>query len=174
MINFKFVDVTEKQGVSKKGFGWGAVIADINLDKNVDLIFAENIMLYPKHWVYPNPKYYYENKNGRFERKIKYKNPHFGQTPLLADINKDGIKDVIWINMNGPAKAYINKNLENNNFINVKLPETSEFANSKVVLDTGARKYYREIIQGGHGFGSDQGNTVSFGLGKLNKLKEIS
>jgi len=171
--NFKFVDVTKEKGISGKGFGWGAVMADINLDKNTDLLFAENTQLYVNHWAYPNPGHYYENKNGTFVRKFKYQNPHFGQTPLLADINRDNIKDVIWINMNGPAKAYINKNLENNNFINVKLPETAEFVNAKVVLDTGARKYYREVIQGGHGFGSNQSNIVSFGLGKLNRVKEI-
>ena len=35
------------------------------------------------------------------------------------------------------------------------------------------KKYYREIVQGGHGFGSDQSNTVSFGIGKLKRVKEI-
>jgi len=172
--NFKFVDVTKEKGISGKGFGWGAVMADLNLDKNTDILFAENTQLYANDWVYPKPGYYYEQtSDGKFVRKFKYKNPHFGQTPLVADINNDNIKDVVWINMNGPAKAYINRNLENNNFINVKLPETAEFANAKIVLDTGTRKYYREIVQGGHGFGSDQGNTVSFGLGKSNRVKEI-
>lgn len=171
--NFKFVDVTQESGIPGSGFGWGAVMADLNNDRNTDLLFAENTALYAKDWIYPKPGYYYENEDGKFSRKFKYKNYNFGQTPLLADINKDNIKDVIWINMNSPAQAYINKNLEGNNFINVKLPETAEFANAKIVLDTGKRKYYREIIQGGHGFGSDQSNTVNFGLGKLMKVKEI-
>lgn len=171
--NFKFVDIIKEKGVSDKGFGWGAVIDDINLDKQSDLLFSENVALYTKHWVYPQPGHYYEQKDGKFVRSFKYNNSYFGKTPLLADVNRDGIKDIIWINMNGPANAYINKNLDKNNYLNVKLPETAEFANAKVVLDTGKKKYYREIIQGGHGFGSDQSNTASFGLGKLTRIKEV-
>lgn len=171
--NFKFVDITKESGISGTGFGWGAVMADLNNDKNTDLLFAENTFLYAKDWLYPGPGHYYEGNGNKFNRKFKYKNYNFGQTPLLADLNQDNIKDVVWINMNGPSQAYINKNLEGHNFINVKLPETSEFVNAKIVLDTGKRKYYREIIQGGHGFGSDQSNIVNFGLGKLMKVKEI-
>ena len=53
---------------------------------------------------------------------MKYPNYGYGQTPLFVDVDKDGIKDLIWINMKGPLKVYSNKNVFNNNYLNVKLP----------------------------------------------------
>lgn len=168
---FKFVDVMNKKGIHGSGFGWGAVMADLNLDSNLDLLYGENFMANPIHHIIPGVGYLYNLLNGTYKRSFKYKNPHFAQTPILADLNQDNIKDIVWINMQGPAIAYLNKN--KGNFINVRLPETSEFANAKVTLDTGSTKFYKEIIQGGIGFGSDGSNIITFGLGDLTSVKEI-
>ena len=171
---FKFIEDNKKYNVPEDGFGWGAIFADINLDSTLDLLFAENTMIYPYHHIFPKPGHYHELKNNKFERKFIYNNSHFGQTPLLGDIDGDGIKDVIWINMNGPVIIYKNKNKSKNNYVIVSLPETVEFANAEVVLDTYDKKFNRQVIQGGIGFGSDSSNDIMFGLGKRNKIKNIT
>ena len=82
------------------------------------------------------------------------------------DINKDGFDDLIIGREDG---VFLYKNNGNLQFTKIKIMDIK----AKIVLDTGTRKYYREIIQGGHCFGSDQSNVVSFGLGKYQKVKEI-
>ena len=170
--NFKFVNVTNKMGISGEGFGWGAVFADLNNNSKLDLLFADKFHINKAHMMIPSPSYYYEqNNNGQYQRKIKYVNKKPGQTPLIADINKDNIKDVVWINMVGPALYHLNKN--NSNFINIRLPETTDFVNATVILDTGKEKQTRQVVQGGVGFGSNQTNLINFGLGKNDKVKSI-
>ena len=172
--NYEFTDVTSSMKISPNGFGWGAIIADLNLDGNMDLLFGENFMLNPLHWLYPGSGYYYENKgNGNFDRQFKYKNGNFAQTPLIGDLNNNGLMDVVWINMYGETNVYFGKNENKNNYINVKMPKTSEFANSKVILDLGTKKLHCQIIHGGTGFGCGSTPTITFGLEKNTKAKNI-
>lgn len=170
--DFKFKEKSHEKGIDNYGFGWGALFADVNMDGQEDLLFAENTKLYPVHHVLPQPGHYYENKDGNFKRKFNYNNRYFGQTPMYVDINNDNKKDVIWINMGGPVNAYLNKN--NNNYIVVSLPSTQNMTNAKIVLDTGSKKFYKENIVGGTGFGSDTSdNNILFGLGKHDTIKTI-
>lgn len=189
--NFKFVDIidseTDKEattneksttnkkttsGVKGSGFGWGAMFGDIDLDGKVDLLFSENFILNPRYWLFPGSSYYYRNtntKNSLFDREFKYKNYNFGQTPLLVDFNQDKKKDIVWVNQYGSSIAYINNS--KNSYLNVKVPETADFANAQVILRTSEGTQYRQIIQGGEGLGSNSSNMVQFGLGKNPYLK---
>lgn len=170
---YKFTDITKKAGVSGNGFGWGSLMADFDLDGNNDLIFGENFLLNPLHWIFPNGGHYYTNKNGKFTRTYKFKNHNFAQTPLIADVNSNGLMDLIWINVYGKSYVHFGTN-PNNNFINVKLPKTAEFCNAKIIVDTGKQKYYKEIIHGGVGFGCGSTPTLTFGLGKTANIANIS
>lgn len=163
---FKFVDITKKYGLTGNGFGWGAIMEDLNNNTKIDLLFAENFLIDPRNWIFPGVGRSFSlttNNTPTYKRNFNYNNPHFGQTPLLADLNKDNKKDVIWINMGGPATIYFNKS--QNNYINVKLPETTEFTNAKISLTTNRQTYHKELIQGGIGFGSDGTSLINFGLG---------
>jgi hypothetical protein len=33
-------------------------------------------------------------------------NRYFGQSPLIVDMNDDGKQDLLWINMDGPVRAF--------------------------------------------------------------------
>jgi enediyne biosynthesis protein E4 len=172
--DFKFVDVTQKSGISGEGFGWGAVFTDLNNNSNLELLFADKLHVNPTHKILPSPGYYYvKNKSGKYERQFKYANPYSGQTPVIADINNDNIKDVIWINMQGPALFYLGKP-NDNNYLNVRLPESNEFLNATVTLDTGQKVYTRQILQGGVGFGTNQTNLINFGLGQNKQVKNVT
>jgi enediyne biosynthesis protein E4 len=172
--NYNFVEKSSEMGIDGNGFGWGAIFADTNMNGNMDLLFAENTMLFPQHYIFPQPSHQYQNINGKFERSFDYNNRYFGQTPMYVDINQDGLKDVVWINMSSPVNAYINKNYLNNNYITVRLQKNSKFANAKIVLDSGTKKFYKENLIGGMGFGSDDNDgNILFGLGKLKSIKNI-
>ena len=171
--NHTFKEESKDYGISGDGFGWGAIFADTEMTANNNLLFAENTLLYPIDHILPQPGYYYENNGKKFNRKFKYNNSYFGQTPMHVDIDGDNKKDIIWINMNGPVNTYLNKN--NTNYIIVNLPSNAHFLNAKLVLNTGSKKIYKENIHGGLGFGGDDNdNNILFGLGKLNKIKDIT
>jgi hypothetical protein len=180
--NFKFVDITPNE--MKDGFGWGAILSDLNQDGNIDLLFGENFLLDPLHWMFPGTGRYFENKgnsednNPKFERKFKYNNSNFAQTPLLADLNGDNIKDVIWINVHGDSNIYLNKQI--NNYLLVKVPETTEYVNANVKIyyfdenNKHIKIQTKQIIQGGIGFGSNQSNKLLFGLGQSKKINKVT
>ena len=170
--NFKFTEISKEKGINGEGFGWGALLHDWDNDSNMDLIFSENTFLYPKHYLFPNPGQLFLGGSKKLKRNFKYPNRNFGQTPLITDVNRDNKKDLIWINMSGPSLTYLNNN--NNNYIIISLPMKAEFLNCRIVVDTGKKKFYRENIQGGTGFGGDTNdNNIQVGLGSISKIKEI-
>ena len=173
--NFKFVDVTDTYLKNKLGFGWSGVFEDIDLDGKLDLLFGVNYMKHPYHKYikHVQPVMMNQGKNKPFKQNYQYSDTGFGHTPMLIDLDNDNIKDVVWVNIMGPLKIYSNKNYKQNNFINVKLPSTVKYTNAKiyVTMDNG-QVLMRENIQGGIGFGGDQSNIHTFGLGK-HKVKNV-
>lgn len=169
--NFKFVDITEEKNLIKHDAGWGAVFEDINQDGKQDLLFAQNVYFLPQYHVSKAPGRVMMQQDNTFKHQDKYPNKHFGQTPILVDVNKDGIKDIVWINFNGPVKVYLNK--KENNYINVVLPDNLDFANATVTVFTKDLVQKKHHIIGGIGMAGDQSNMISFGLGKINKVDKI-
>lgn len=174
--DFKFVEESKECGISGEGFGWGAIMTDPDLDGDLDLFFAENTFIFPKHYIAPNPSHFYRynGNNNKFKREFKYRNPYFGQTPISGDIDGDKLNDIIWINMEGPVIAHIGGKI-NNNYLIVELPKNAIFANARIVVDSGTKKFYRENIIGGVGFGGD-GNDgrIVIGLGEIDKIKSVN
>jgi hypothetical protein len=170
--NFKFVDITKDSGTLKHDFGWGAIMEDINFDSKQDLLFAQNSYFLPNYHLSKSSGAVLINEgNNKFSKIDKFPNHHFGQTPMSVDIDKDDIKDIVWINLNGPVKVY--KNSTDNNYINVILPDNIEFANSTVtVIDDKGNKQRKQYIIGGIGMAGDQSNMLSFGLNK-NKATSV-
>ncbi len=172
--NFKFTDVSDQYLKRKFGFGWGGVFSDLNLDGKLDLLFSSNYKVHPIHQYITHVQPVLLNKNKQFVQTYKYADFNYGQTPLVVDINKDNIKDVVWINMSGPIRVYANQNYDKNNYINIKLPSNIKFTNAKITLYLpNGQKYIRENIQGGIGFASDQSEMHSFGLNKNKKIDRI-
>ncbi len=170
--NFKFVDLS-KDAMNGYGFGWGGMIEDVNLDTKQDLAFGVNYMDNPLHNFLTMPNPLLIQKDSKFKLTHRFPNFSFGQTPLSMDINRDQIKDIIWVNMKGPLKVYANINYENNNFINVRLPNSFDFTNAKVYVYADGQKFMKENIQGGVGFGGDQSELFAFGLGKIKKVDKV-
>ena len=150
---------------------------DILLNGYLDIIFAQNYIDFPHQKMLQGTTLF--NKNGKiFERVNALSNPHYGHTPLFADLNGNGIKDIIWINVDGPIFGYINDNKDKNNFISVRLPENIIFANAHIEIQyryNGEEKINKQIRQniiGGIGLGGDQSHMLTFGLGK-NKIDSL-
>lgn len=169
--NYKFSVVSDEQNVSDYGFGWGCVMEDINLDGHLDILFAQNYVDFIHPQLLPSAVLF--NDGTKFIRKNRYINRNYGQTPVMLDLNGDGIKDIAWVNMKGPVVAYINKNEDDNNFINVRFPDKIQYVNATVTIYHGDKKQIRQNIIGGVGFSGDQSHILSFGLGRDTLVDKI-
>jgi len=94
--NNKFIDVTEKAGISGSAltYGLGIGISDINNDGWQDFYISND---------YTVPDYLYiNNKNGTFTDQLGNQmghTSHFSMGNNVADINNDGLQDIFTLDM---------------------------------------------------------------------------
>lgn len=92
----KFTDVTEHAGISGSAlsYGLGLALSDLDGDGDTDLYISND---------YEVPDYlYYNNGNGTFTNRIKEKlghSSHFSMGSDVADINNDGLPDLLTLDM---------------------------------------------------------------------------
>ncbi len=109
--NMKFVNVNNEQKLQNLEFAWGAVLEDFNVDGYPELVVAENYIKWFVHKVRKFEGRFFHNVDGNFKPvNVGLENKHYGQSPLVVDFNNDGFYDIIYLNMDGPARAFINLN----------------------------------------------------------------
>lgn len=175
--DFRFTDVTEAYRLTGEGFAWGAVFEDLNLDGQLDLLVAQNYIKWPIHKLFKLSGRTYlqssENSAPGFDHSssMQIENKHFGQSPLIVDINDDGRQDIVWINMDGPVRAFLNTS--RGNYITVVLPDTVAALGTRISIETDKGKSYTRDVIAGVGMLTDQTPELSFGLGDLERVLRI-
>lgn len=166
--DFKFTDVGEETKVAGFEFSWGAIFEDFNLDGRQDLVVAENYVDFPPHKLFKLPcRFLLQRPDGTFaavEEQAGVVNKNYAVSPLTSDFNKDGYPDLMYSNLNGKVKAFINKG-GNHHFIAFRFPENAEYAGSRITLNLGENQILSDVYVVGEGLGSDQSATITFGLG---------
>ncbi len=163
----KFTDVAKEKGVARLGFGWGSVIADMDLDGRADLLAAQNYARLPGNGLlrsYPG-KLLLQQTDGTFaDATAVSPDAGFGISPLVADFNADGAPDLVWANLAGESRAWVSAGGTGTS-IRVPLPNRTEFLGALVrVTDSTGRQQSKRLITG-EGLGSDSSRTLIFGLG---------
>jgi hypothetical protein len=161
----RFADAAHEAGLARLGFGWGVVFADVDLDGRSDVLVAQNyvrLSLNPIMRRYQG-KLLLQQADGSFASAPGVENQAFGQTPVVGDFNGDGRPDIVWANINGPARAFLNQG-PTGNAISVRLPNTVASINARIEVRVGARRLFGQVIAN-QGIGSDQSRTQIFGLG---------
>lgn len=175
--NFVFTDATEAYGLRDYGFAWGTVFEDINLDGNLDILAAQNYIKWPVHKVWKLPgKTFLQVPSSSANTfvhtdELGLTNAHFGQAPIIADLNGDTKPDVVWLNMNGPLRAFLNRSTANS--ITVALPDNVESLGTQVTVETATAKSYTKQMVTSVGLLSDQSPTLFFGLGEEREVARI-
>jgi len=174
---FRFTDVTDAYRLTGEGFAWGAVFEDLNLDGQLDLLVAQNYIKWPIHKFFKLSGRAYlqrgETGAGAFEHapSLGIENKYFGQSPLIADLDGDGRPDLLWINKDGPARAFLNT--ASGNYITIVVPDTVAALGTRVSVETdNGRSYTREVIPGA-GMLTDQNPELTFGLGDLEQAIRV-
>lgn len=166
--DFKFTDVAKETKVADFEFSWGAIFEDFNLDGRQDLVVAENYVDFPPHKLFKLPcRFLLQQPDGTFapvEEQAGVVNKNYAISPLTSDFNNDGYPDLIYSNLNGKVKAFINEGGDQN-FIAFRFPENAGNAGSHITLNLDGDHILSDVYVIGEGLGSDQSSTIIFGLG---------
>ena len=117
-----YTDVSQQAGIADHGFALGLAIADINKDGWKDIYVTNDF--------YSNDALYINNRNGTFTNKRDAYFKHTTQNAMgndVADINNDGLADIIAVDMNpednyrkkknmGPTSYYVYQNMINGSY----------------------------------------------------------
>jgi len=172
-----FTDVTRKYGLGNEAFGWGGVFEDTTSSGQLDLFVAENYIKWPihKYFKLQGRSFVAESQNGqlkyRHQPDMGLENPYYGQSSIIVDLDGDGRQDYLWINMEGPTRAFINK--ATGNYITVKVPISARYLGARIRVETpSGRSYTREVIAS-QGFMTGQAPEYSFGLGRSTLVQQV-
>ncbi len=167
--NFRFTDVTDAYGLTGEGFAWGAVFEDLNLDGQLDLCVAQNYIKWPIHkFVKLSGRTYLQSNETstpvlHHVPALGLENRYFGQSPVIVDLNGDGRQDLVWLNIDGPVRAFLNTS--HGNYITMVLPDTVANLGTRITIETDRGKSYTRAVIGTVGMLTDQTPELSFGLG---------
>lgn len=172
-----FSNVTESQNLNGYGFAWGAQFEDINLDGEIDLLVAQNYIKWPLHKWGPLPgkallqvdapegKAFYQVPG------LGLENANFAQSPVIVDLDGDGRADVLWLNMAGPLRAFLNRS--EGNYITVKVPDRVDTLGATVSVTLKDGKTLRRQIVASTGLMTDPTPDLHFGLGQASDVEKV-
>lgn len=173
--DFNFTDVTAAKKLTGLEFAWGALFEDFNNDGHQDLSVQENYIKWTAHKLSKLPGRFFTQKNdGTFMPITKaagVENFNYGMSTLTSDFNQDGYQDMLYINLDGTAKAFINTGGKNHH-VNVVVPATPEFLGARIRVTAEGKTQTKEVMTG-IGLLSDQTKKIHFGLGNAEKIESI-
>lgn len=174
---FKFADAADEAQIADFEFSWGAIFEDFNLDGRQDLVVAENYVGFPGHQIFKLPgRFLIQREDKTFaavEDKANVVNKNYAITPLSSDFNNDGYPDLIFANLNGRFRAFINHG-GNRRFVKVVFPEQSKYIGAKVEVKTKNGKIMSDVYVIGEGLASDNTNVLTFGFGNGEEPASVS
>jgi len=106
-----FTDVSKQAGITEPGYGLGLAVADVNCDGWKDIYVTNDF--------YDNDLLYINNHNGTFSNKAAHCFSHTSQNAMgndIADINGDGLPDILAVDMNPEDNYRKKKNMGGNNY----------------------------------------------------------
>jgi enediyne biosynthesis protein E4 len=174
--NFKFTDITTESKLDNYEFAWGALFEDFNLDGVLDLSVMENYIKWPAHAINKlSGRFFVGTKSGVFQPTIKdsgVENFNFGMTPLTSDFNKDGYPDLINLNLNGKARAFLNNGGENKS-ITIELPTSAKYIDAKIITTLDDDKVIYRQYTPSQGLAASQSNKIIIPLAKEHNVTRI-
>lgn len=135
--NGTFTNVTIDAGIKLEGFGLGLSIADFNVDGWPDIYVSNDYL--------SNDVLYINNQNGTFTNRIREFMGHQSQFSMgndAADINNDGLPDLITVDMLPETNARKKTTISNKSYLtyinNEKFNIQHQYVRNMLHLNNGA------------------------------------
>ena len=174
---FKFTDVAQETKVADYEFSWGVVLDDLNNDGREDILIAQNYVSLPLQKIFRLPgRVLVQLSDGTFaaaEDAAGLVNRNYEISPLVADFNNDGYRDVIRVNLAGPSLAFLSSG-GNNKFVKVRLPDTPRSLGALVEITLPDGRRLTQQFTSGEGLASDQSHELIFGLGTAESVERMT
>lgn len=175
--DFKFIDIADQVKVADYEFSWGVVLEDLNNDGREDILIAQNYVSLPLQKLFRLPgRVLLQLPDGTFgsaEEETGLTNRNYEISPLVADFNGDGYRDVIRVNLNGPSRAFLNEGGANG-FLKIQLPDTPRSLGALVEVTLPGGKKLTQQFTSGEGMSSDQSHELIFGVGDAKSIERVS
>jgi hypothetical protein len=174
---FKFTDVASDVKAAEYEFSWGVVLDDLNNDGREDILIAQNYVSLPFEKIFRLPgRILMQLPDGKFataEKAAGLVNRNYEISPLVADFNNDGYRDVVRVNLAGPSRAFLSGGGKNG-FLKVRLPDIPRSLGALVeVVLPGGMKLTQQFTSG-EGMSSDQSHELIFGLGGAKSVERMT
>lgn len=174
--NFQFTDVARQAEVADYEFASSAIFADFNNNGYLDIALAQNNIDFPPHKLFKlHGRFLLQQPDHSFvatEKQAGVENPYFATSPLVVDLTNNGYPDLIYLNVDGPTRVFLNKG-NGNNYIKVTLKNEPHSLGAKVVVKTKSGKTMTGFFIPNQGLCTSQTNTLFFGLGTENDLESV-
>lgn len=132
-----FTDVTIEAGITLEGFGLGLAVSDVNLDGWPDIYVSNDYL--------SNDVLYINNRDGTFTNRIAEFTGHQSQFSMgndIADINNDGMPDIITTDMLPETNARKKTTIGNKSYLtyinNEKFKYEYQYVRNMLHLNNGA------------------------------------
>ena len=99
-------------------------------------------------------------------------NRNYEISPLVADFNDDGYRDVVRVNLAGPSRAFISGGGKNR-FLKVRLSDTPSSIGALVEVTLPGGRILTKQFTSGEGLASDQSHELIFGLGSAKSIERV-
>lgn len=173
----KLEDAAKRYKAARLGFGWGVVAADLDLDGWEDLAVAQNYAKFDQQAIiHRYGGKILRNQNGEsfapVEKRAGAVNRRFAISPMIGDYDGDGLPDLIWANLNGPAQAFLNRTPDAK-AIRLAFADDVSSLHARVEISAGGKTFHREVVSG-QGLSSDQTASLFVGLGDAAAAERVT
>jgi hypothetical protein len=168
--------------VSAVYVGWGTALIDLDLDGDEDMpVVNGHVYRQPLNNLVEQPALLWDNQGtGRFlnvgaEAGDYFAERHLGRGLAVADIDQDGLPDLLISNIQEPPALLQNRCTAAANGLTLELIGTTSNRNaigSLVTLHAGGKTWVRQLADGGS-FGTTHQRRMFFGLGDANKIDRL-
>jgi hypothetical protein len=188
--NGTYNDVAVQAGVglaSQNTLGFGCAFLDANLDGALDLVVANGHIDDTVRNIRGNvgyaqpPQIFLNNGQGKFQDVAAttgdaFIQPKVGRGLCYADFDRDGDLDILMTTNNGSAYLYRNDQLAGNHSIRFRLTGTksNRDAIGAMVRIEHEGSTQQRLVKGGSSYLSQSELSVTFGLGKRDKIDRVT
>ena len=106
------------------------------------------------------------------EKAADVVNPYYAISPLIADFTDNGFPDLVYTNLNGPLRVFLNQG-NKNNFIKIILKNEPASVGAKIVVETESGKKITSFFVPTQGLCTSQTNQIMIGIGKEKAIKMV-